>query len=162
MATANDIIVHSAISAGKLLRRFTEDLKPQEYLHRPTPQANCTAWLLGHLILADRGILKKLDVADIPELPAGFDKRFARDDTAPQANDFGDVSLLLPLFEKLHALVVQKVRDLSAAELDKPTEKQHPMFSTIGQWLNYMSHHITMHVGQITLIRRSLGRPPIV
>ena len=161
MPSDNDIIAHSHIAAGKNLRRFVEDLKPAEYLHRPTPKANCTAWLIGHLILTDKMVLTSLGATNIPELPAGFDKRFAREDGAAQAKEFGDVTILLPLFEKLHAVLVEKIKSLPAADLDKKWEKPHPMFATTGERLNYLAHHITMHAGQITIIRRSLGRPPI-
>src|SRR5208282_4980492 len=93
MATAQDIIAHSTIASGKMVRRFADDLKPAEYLHRPTPKSNCAAWLIGHLILADRNILKKLGVADIPELPSDFEKRYSQKDGAPEAQEFGDVAL---------------------------------------------------------------------
>jgi uncharacterized damage-inducible protein DinB len=46
--------------------------------------------------------------------------------------------------------------------LDKPMDKPHPMFSTVGEFMNFISHHVTLHAGQITIIRRSLGRPPVV
>ena len=36
------------------------------------------------------------------------------------------------------------------------------MFATLGEMLNFMALHAAMHAGQITIIRRSLGRPPIV
>ena len=41
-------------------------------------------------------------------------------------------------------------------------EKPHPMFATIGELANFMALHAAMHAGQVTIIRRSLGRPPIV
>ena len=34
--------------------------------------------------------------------------------------------------------------------------------ATLGELANFMALHATMHAGQITIIRRSLGRPPIV
>jgi uncharacterized damage-inducible protein DinB len=36
------------------------------------------------------------------------------------------------------------------------------MFSTPGEMLSFMSVHTAMHAGQVTIIRRSLGRPPLV
>src|SRR4051812_8544603 len=99
MNTPNDVIVNSLSTSKFMLRRFTQDLKQNEFLHRPTPKANCAAWLVGHLTLTDRRALQLLGADNIPELPAGFDKTFGRADDAPQCSEFGDVSTLLPTFE---------------------------------------------------------------
>ena len=78
--TTNDIIVHSLTVSHIVLQRYTSDLTPAEYLHRPTPKANCAAWLIGHLALSDRSVLERLGVKDLPELPDGFASRFSRDE----------------------------------------------------------------------------------
>jgi hypothetical protein len=36
------------------------------------------------------------------------------------------------------------------------------MFKTPGQLAHFMAIHTTMHAGQISMIRRSLGRPPVI
>src|SRR5687768_1859323 len=89
LMTSNDAIAHSLTISGTMLDRYTADLTPQEYLHRPCGDANCAAWLVGHLILSERNAMKRLGVTDLPELPEGFEKRFARDPEAPKASDFG-------------------------------------------------------------------------
>jgi uncharacterized damage-inducible protein DinB len=160
--TANDIIVHSLTGSQMLLMRYTEDLKPEEYLHRTAPGANCAAWLLGHLALSDRSVLsKRLNVGDLPTLPEGFEKAFSRDEGCPQANSFGDVSMLRGIFNQHRERLIAEVKRLSPAKLSEPLEKPHPMFSSVGQVINFMALHSMMHAGQITMIRRSLGRPPI-
>ena len=54
------------------------------------------------------------------------------------------------------------VHQMLTTPIDKPVDKPHPMFATLGELANFMALHATMHAGQITIIRRSLGRPPIV
>ena len=161
--TATDIIVHSLTASQAMLMRFTEDLKPDEYLHRTAPGANCAAWLLGHLALSDRSVLsKRLNVGDLPTLPEGFEKTFSRDEGCPQANQFGDVSILRNIFNQHRDRLIAEVKRLSPGRLAEPLEKPHPMFKNVGEVINFMALHSTMHAGQITMIRRSLGRPPIV
>ena len=48
------------------------------------------------------------------------------------------------------------------AVFDRPLEKPSRIASTVGEMLAFMPIHVAMHAGQITLIRRSLGRPPLV
>jgi uncharacterized damage-inducible protein DinB len=163
MPTANAALAHALATTQALLDRYLEDLKPDEYLHRPCAGGNTTAWVLGHLILTERNALKRMEVADLPTLPDdGFEKRFSREPEAPKANEFGDVTLLLPLFNEHRRRLIDAVRAAPAELLDKPLDKPHPLFSTVGEYVNFMALHGAMHAGQITIVRRSLGRPPIV
>ena len=161
-SSPNDIVVSSLAISQKLLNRYCEDLKPDEYLHRPCAGANCAAWLIGHLILTERMALKRVGATDVPPLPDGFEKRFARDAEAPKSNEYGDVASLMPLFNQHRQLLIDTVKRLPPAALDQSVEKPHPMFNTIGEAVNFMGAHTSMHAGQITMIRRSLGRPPLV
>jgi hypothetical protein len=165
MHSASDVIAHSLTVSRDMLVRYVQDLTPQEYVHRPTPRANCVAWLLGHLTLTERGVLKSVFAADpdaLPPLPDGYEKRFSRDDGCPQAEEFGDVSNLLPLFVSHRDLLIERVRSASPEDLSRPREKPRPMFSTVGEFANFLGAHSAMHAGQITIIRRSLGKPPLV
>jgi len=162
MSSPNEMIVSSLSTSQALLNRYCADLTPAEYLHRTCADGNCTAWLIGHLILTERGSLGRAGVTDLPPLPDGFEKRFSRDPEAPKAEAFGDVTQLLALFNQHRQLLIDRVKVLPVEALDRPLEKPHPLFTTVGQAINFMAVHVAMHAGQVTLIRRSLGRPPIV
>ncbi len=162
MRTPNDVLVHNLTATQLMVERFTADLQPAEYLHRPTEKANCAAWTVGHLALSDRHVLKQLG-APLPPLPDHFDEaRFGREEGCPQAGEFGQVTMIVPVFTAHRTRLIEAVRVATEAQLAKPLEKPHPMFSTLGEFISFMSAHTAMHVGQITIIRRSLGRPPLV
>jgi hypothetical protein len=162
MNSANDALSAAVMAATKVVMFFTEDLKPAEYLYRICPKANCTAWIMGHLILSSRGMMTRLGVTDLPPLPDGFEQRFARDATAPHASDYGDISQLRTLFAQHHELFAQAIRKASREVLDKALEKPSPMFGTVGEMTAFAPAHIASHAGQISMIRRSLGREPLV
>ena len=161
MTSANDAIAFALTTSQTLFKRFTADLSPQDYLHRPTPKANCAAWIVGHLALSDRSVLKRLG-APLPELPDGFEKRFSRDEGCTQANEFGDVSQLVGIFDAHRARLVAAVKAAPPEVLERPMDKPHPMFKNVGEMLTFMALHATMHAGQVSTIRRSLGRPPLI
>jgi hypothetical protein len=159
----NDVIVQSLASSQKLLNRYCGDLTPQEYLHRPCAGGNATAWIVGHLILTERSALGRVGVTDLPALPEGFEKRFARDESAPKASDYGDVTVLLPLFNRHREMLIEAVKHAGAEVLEKPLEKPSPLYgSRVWEAVNFMGAHVAMHAGQLTIIRRSMGKPPIV
>jgi uncharacterized damage-inducible protein DinB len=161
MPTANDAIVYALTFSQVMLQRYVQDLTPAEYLHRPTPKSNCAAWLVGHLALTDRAGLKAMG-QPLPELPAGFEHRFSREEGCPQKEEFGDVAALLPLFDEHRNRLVAAVKAAPPEMLDKPLDKPHPRFRTVGELAHFMALHSIMHGGQITIIRRSLGRPPLM
>ncbi|HTL30449.1 MAG TPA: DinB family protein [Tepidisphaeraceae bacterium] len=161
MSTAQDMIANSLTSSKGLVTRYTSDLTPKEYLHRITPQANCVAWLLGHLTLSDRRLVTMLGGSP-PALPDGFEKQFSRDEGCPQANEFGDTTRLLSIFEQTRDALINAARSASNEQLDKPIDTPRPMFKTVGEMANFYSLHTAMHAGQITMIRRHLGKPPLV
>src|SRR2546423_10585381 len=111
MNSPGDALAHSLRMSKMMLHRFVEDLKPEEYRHMPTAKANCTAWLIGHLALTDRRTLGGFGVSGdrLPALPGGFEKRFSREEGCPQANEFGDTSSLLSIFDQHRDLLIATV-----------------------------------------------------
>ena len=162
MPNPADVIVHALTLSQGLLQRYTADLTPPEYLHRPTEKSNCAAWTIGHLTLTDRGALKQFG-AELPPLPDGYEHRFSRDEGCPQAGEFGDVGQLMPLFVEHRTRLIDAVRRTEPGRLDQPLERPRPpMFTTLGELANFMAVHTSLHAGQLTTIRRSLGRPPLM
>src|SRR5688572_15879024 len=110
MQTPQDAIAASLTASQTLMRRYVNDLSQTEYLHRPAPKANCVAWLLGHLILSERRALDLIGATNLPALPEGFEKRFARDEAAPHACDFGDTGVLMPLWDQHRTMLIDAVK----------------------------------------------------
>jgi hypothetical protein len=162
MPTPNDVILHSLGISQLIMGRFCNDLTADEMLHRTTPRANCAAWTIGHLIVSERGALKVFGVTPPPLPDDGFEKRFSREEGCPQASEFGNVSNLLPLFNEHRTALIDAVKRATPEQLDQPLEKPHPVFRTAGELANFIAFHAMMHAGQISQIRRHLGRPPVM
>jgi len=162
MKTAIDVIVNGLTESQAYLHRFIDDLKPAEFLHRPSPKANCAAWILGHLTLTDRRGLTALKVSELAKLPDGFEKRFGRDEAAAMALEFGDLTILPRIFDENRKQLIDAVKRTPLEQLNAPLPFEHPRFKTPGEMVSFYCLHTAMHAGQITYIRRSLGRPPIV
>jgi hypothetical protein len=162
MKTATDAIARSIRSAAQITQMFASDLSPADMLHRPCEGANCAAWIVGHLIMAARSMGIRAGLQSAPQLPDGFDKTFARDEIAPKSADYGDVSILMPLFKTTHDWLAGGVELVDLAKLAQPLEKPSPMFATVGEMLAFAPVHIATHAGHLSTIRRSLGRAALV
>ncbi|MBX3441413.1 MAG: DinB family protein [Planctomyces sp.] len=158
MSPAHPIVYSLNLSRG-MLHMFVDDLTPEEWLHRPCPGANCAAWIVGHLVVVE-GMFHKRFGAESPPLPEGFEAVFARDEVAPARAEYGDVTALMPLFDAARDVTIAAVSAMTPERLAEPLT--HQRFSNIGEAAAFCSLHGTMHAGQISLIRRSLGRPPVV
>ncbi|MCS7033791.1 MAG: DinB family protein, partial [Phycisphaerae bacterium] len=117
MTSAPEALAASIENAARLLLWLTEDLHGADWLHRPCPKANCAAWTVGHLVLSSRMMMQRAGTTDLPALPEGFEKRFARDESAPSAAEFGDTSILRPLFQQHHDRFAAVARALTVQQL---------------------------------------------
>ena len=91
-----------------------------------------------------------------------FEKRFGREEDAPRARSFGDAQMLPAVFKSHRDALFNAVEAADAAEFDKALPQPSRIASTLGELLLFDAIHVAMHIGQISAIRRSLGRPPLV
>lgn len=163
--TTKEAILFGLRRSGAMVQFFTADLSREELHRRIVPEANCAAWILGHLTLSDRGSLKALGVAPekLPGLPyEDFESRFARDETAPRAENYGDAETLPAVFKAHRDALVAAVESADDSVFDKALAPPTRIANTVGELLLFWPIHVAMHIGQISAIRRALGRPPLV
>ena len=141
---------------------YLSDLRDADLLVRPVPNANHTAWQLGHLISAEIELLKAyLPGAQFPTLPPGFKEQHDKATAAMEPpKGFATKEQYMGLFGQLREAVIAAVDKLSDADLSKPTSGQMAKFApTVGELLILCSNHVLMHLGQVTVVRRKLGKP---
>jgi uncharacterized damage-inducible protein DinB len=163
--TGRDAILFNLRSSGNLLQMFTADLSREELHHRVVPDANCAAWLLGHMVLSERRGLALLGVDEgkMPPLPSiEFAETFARDETGPHRDDYGEATELPALFDAHRKEVIAAVEAADDDAFTKPLPQKSPVAETTGELLLFFAVHVATHLGQISTIRRSLGKPPLI
>jgi hypothetical protein len=52
------------------------------------------------------------------------------------------------------------VRTISPDVLNAPADGRPPFAETRGEAMLFGTHHLALHCGQLSTIRRSLGKPP--
>src|SRR4029079_5891721 len=106
--TPQEAIAFSLRSSKAMFHRFLDDLKPEEFQHRPCLGANSAAWIVGHLTSVDRTQLERLGIEPLPELPEGFKDRFATTRAAATGTqaDFGHPEALIRLFDEHRDLLI--------------------------------------------------------
>jgi uncharacterized damage-inducible protein DinB len=153
---------HALQSTKHLVTWFLNDLTDDELLVRPTDGANHIAWQMGHLITADPAMIREqIPDAVYPELPAGFDARYANTAESQSASTgFLSRAEYADLFTKVRDATIAALDKLTDADLDRPTVgNMAPYAPTLGDLFLLVSNHSLMHGGQFSVVRRKLGKP---
>jgi hypothetical protein len=159
--TPNDVIAGGYRMAKALVHRMTDDLAPAEFFHQPVPGANSAAWVVGHLALTLRRTAERLGATDLPAVPADLADRFAATKKpAVEQSGLGDPAELMRLFDTCLDRVIERVKAVLADELAGASP--YPIAANYAEALLFGSLHVAMHSGQLSTLRRSLSKPPVV
>lgn len=161
--TPNDLLAAGYRMGGQLLHRMVDDLTPEEWSRQPVPGANSAAWVIGHLALTLRNGLRRLNAADVPAFPADLEAKFqTTKQAAGEQTGYGDAKALLSIFDACLERFTAAVKGLSAEALAGVSDIRAPFATNRAEAVLFGALHIAMHTGQLSTIRRSLGKPPVV
>ncbi|HSU66732.1 MAG TPA: DinB family protein [Tepidisphaeraceae bacterium] len=137
------------------------DFSDADLLVRPVPAANHAAWQLGHLIKSEAGALGLINPALAPALPAGFADKFTKQTASiDDPSQFPKKAALIDTLTNVRSATVAWVKTLTPADLEKPSPERFRSWApTLGHYVLMVPGHLAMHVGQLQVIRRKLGKP---
>ena len=159
--TTIDLLTSVLAANLEMLKGHIADFTDAEMLVRPVPTANHTAWQLGHLVGAETGMINAVAPGAVPMPSPEFTARFTKETSKiDDAKAFPSKAEILDALSKCRTATIAWAKTLSEADLEKPTTERMKTFApTIGHMLAMMPTHTAMHIGQIQVIRRKLGRP---
>ncbi len=161
--TPNELLAAGYRMGRKMVHGFVDDLAADEFRHQPMPGANCAAWIVGHLAVVARRAASRLGATDLPALTEEFIGRFsATKTTASDQGELGEKAELLALLDVSIDKLMEAMLKLPGDALTGPPPVANPFATNYGEMMLFSSMHMTMHCGQLSTIRRSLGKPPMV
>jgi hypothetical protein len=158
--TQTELLADLAARNLDMLKMTLADFSEADMLVRPCSGANHAAWQLGHLINSESFIANAIKPGANPT-PEKFNDKFNKDDAC---NDtpayFPSKAELLETLGATRNGTVQLIRSLTPSDLDKPgPEALKKMAPTVGHLVAMVPMHLLMHLGQLQVIRRKLGKP---
>jgi hypothetical protein len=160
--TATELLTRNLTQSAEFMKMTLADFTDAEMLARPCPGANHPLWQIGHLCVAETNLINAIKPGAMPELPAGFADRFANKKT----NDVDDPAKLatkqqvMELFAKIREATIACLKTFSEKDLSTSApEKFRSWAPTVGDIFEMQASHLTMHLGQIQVARRKLGKP---
>ena len=159
--TPTELIAGGYRMGQKMVRLMCEDLTEAEFHHQPLAGANSAAWIVGHLAVTVRRTAERVGATGLPPLTEEFVGRFSVTRKAAETQvSLGTRAELLGLLDQSIEKLVAALPGLPAEGLTGPTPSPSRFAINYGEALLFGAMHITMHCGQISTIRRSLGKPP--
>ena len=137
------------------------DFSDQEMLVRACGDANHAAWQIGHITASEWRMINGIKPGAMPELPAGFVEKFSPETTKlDDATKFPKKAELVDAFTKVRQATIAWAKSLTPQQIDQPApERIRGWCPTAGHMAAQIPVHVAMHVGQIQVIRRKLGKP---
>ena len=144
---------------GGLVAAHFADFTDAEMLVRPFDNANHAAWMLGHLVTTTANLSNMMCPNAFPAPSHEDTKRYSSEGT--RLNDgFPKKEELLKRFADMNACAIKWVQGLTDEQMDTPMPEQLQGFApTVGHLVYVLPSHVMMHLGQVQVIRRKLGKP---
>jgi hypothetical protein len=167
---SNHDLLELAIEQIVFARNYTigllDETPAAEWFRQPPGGVSHIAWQVGHLAFAEyrlalwriRGA-RPQDSELIPEAHPGLFGYDSVPDGDP--GKYPGQAEIRAVFDRVHEQVLGELRGMDEGELDQPVVHPHPFAKTKLPALLWCAHHEMLHGGQIGLLRRQLGYPPL-
>ncbi len=156
--------IKASIDTGQMISTsYLEDLTDEEMMHRPAPGCNHIKWQLGHLIQSENQMINACVPGSLPDLPAGFADKYAKETAGNDDPEFfHSKQELMQLFGQQRAATLAALEKLSDEELSHPSPEAIQAYApNWGSAFVMQDAHWVMHAGQWAVVRRQLGRAPL-
>lgn len=143
-----------------------DGLSDDDWFRQPAEVTTHIAWQIGHLAMAEYGLclfrIRGRRPEDLDLMSSKFRKQFSRGST-PKADSsiYPSPADIRAVFDRVHDQAMAELADCSEQDLNETIDEPYAVYNTKMGALFFCAHHEMLHAGQIGLLRRLLGKPPV-
>jgi hypothetical protein len=148
-------------------KRLLEHTPVEDWFCIPPAGVSHVAWQVGHLAMAGyRMALERVrgrQPDDAELIGNDFLTLFGRESVPlADANAYPSAEQIRRVFDRVHERILIELPQQDEAILDQPPPgRPHSLAKTRRECIAWCAQHELVHAGQIGLIRRQLGHPPV-
>jgi hypothetical protein len=163
--TTHSATLENGLGALAFARRYTDgllsDIPEDQFLFQPIPGANHTLWVMGHLALTDDLFLATLDGRS-RTCPESWDGLFGMgSEPTGDAGVYPPVGEVRAKYEEMREQLLAWFGDMSDEDLARKLPDDWQVFAeNQGVLMSNLAGHELIHDGQLTVIRKALGKKP--
>jgi hypothetical protein len=143
----------------RLFEKALGGLDRQALVRRVVEHANPMIWIAGHLASTRFGMAAFLGGGQ----KSPFGPAFGRGAQVPEESALPSAEEVLAVWREASEIVTRRLAEATDAQLAAPAPRRFPIAdpSVLGA-LTFLTYHEGYHLGQMALIRKSLGLPGLV
>lgn len=157
----NRYLIEAVQQANGLVGMHLADMTDADLLVRPCPTANHGIWQLQQVAGFDVAVANALAPGSVPPLP---DQYQSTKDTAgiDDPAKFMKKDEVMSVLKSAADAITTALGKMSTEDLDAASPEHFRSYApTLGSLAALAPMHAAMHLGQIQVIRRTLGKPRI-
>ncbi|QEG31236.1 DinB superfamily protein [Gemmata obscuriglobus] len=159
----NDLLAGGYRMGRQMVHMMAGDLTATEFTCQPVAGANSAAWIVGHLAVTARRTAERLGAIELPLLTEAFIGKYSvTRKPADDQSELDDKAELLRLLDACVDQLLGALGTLPPESLANPPANPGPFATNYGEAVLFGAMHFAMHCGQLSTIRRSLGKPPLM
>ena len=137
-----------------LVKKATDDIRPEHWFLKPGDTSNHLLWLTGHLIGSRGGVLKALG----SEWYTPWGSLFARGGTQVPPDQYPGVEEIRNAWNDVSARLSDALAVAPAEVLAQPAPEGRRSFDgKVGGVVAFLAYHESYHMGQVAYLRKWLG-----
>jgi len=144
----------------RLVADFT---KPEQWVYQVHSNCNHALWFVGHMATTDNFLLSMV-APDQARLPEGFQAKFGvGSHPSNNPSDYPSPDEVLSVMHERRQTLLNVLEGLTEQDLSRSTPAGTPDFlPDFGSVFELAVWHEGLHAGQLTVVRRALGFPPVM
>jgi len=161
-----EIAQQQIVFARDYTKSLLADVSDEQWYEQPTGCPSNIAWQVAHLAFAQYALalmrVRGKEPTDQELISNDFFKRFKKGSVpiADAENEF-TVAEIRATFDRVHERVLKEIPTFSEQLLAEPLPAPFVAYPNKLGSLLFCAAHEMLHAGQIGLLRRQLGKPPI-
>ncbi len=161
-----ELAVAQIVAARDYTTWLLDSIPPDEWFRVPIETVTHVAWQVGHLAMAEFSLgltrIRGERHEDDRLLSPAFLAAFGRDSVPGlDAAAYPSIDEIRATFDRVHRQVLLELVDIPDGVLDEPLARPHRICKSKNDALWWCSRHEMLHAGQIGLLRRLAGHPPL-
>ncbi len=161
-----DLAIEQIAFARGYTIKLLDNTKAEDWFRQPPGGVTHIAWQVGHLAIAEYWLalvrIRGQRPGDEAFIPKAFQAPFERQSVPTfDPTRYPSQAEIRTVLDRVHEQTLRELKGLDESELDQPILKPHPLAKTKLWALLWCAQHEAVHAGQIGLLRRMLGYPPL-
>jgi uncharacterized damage-inducible protein DinB len=161
-----ELAIRQIEAAREYTASLLEGLSDEDWFRQPAEGITHIAWQIGHLAMAEYGLclfrIRGRQPEDLELMTGKFRKQFSRGSTpTTDPTNYPSPAEIGSVLDRVHRQAMTELADRAEDDLNEPIEEPYAVYSTKLGALFFCAHHEMLHAGQIGLLRRLMGKPPV-